>query len=331
MSLLKSIVLNPPYFIKWVDDDNDYNLSVSTYVEQEDIRDLIDILKLNNVLLQKLRCNMERGEIEKICLDYVKSIVLSDNNIFYACSFKDNKLIEQMFQTAEPNPELSKFPDFICEGGFIEHFEVTSSYSNRKGSKMQREQHRLQEEAKAKEEELKAQMNITPCYEGNTIITDKWHSKHSYDDFCISFEKNWQNHIDSLDKYAGDKSISIFMIQYNDSALRLNAVFPDIKEGIYYGDLLEKPAYKEYRLTHDSELLEYIYQFKKKIKYVVFFNNDEFHGKRCEIICVENIPEILKIVKGKYRFHCALIGSARTFCGISSPNLLYKENEDNQT
>lgn len=275
---------------------------------------------------------MERGEIEKSCLDYIKSILLSNNNIYYACSFEDRELIKQMFSTAKPNPELSKFPDFICEGGFIEHFEVTSSHSNRNGSTMKREQNKLRKESEVKENALKAEMNETPCYEGKTITTDTWHSIHTYEDFCLSFKRSWEHHIESLAKYKGNKSTGIFMIQYDDSALVLDAVFPDVKTEIYYGDLLEQPKYGGYRLTHDSEMLEYIYQFKDKIHYVAFFNNDGFHGERCEIICVENIPEILKIVKEKYRFHCAMIGTAHTLYGISIPNQMQKGNDkDEQT
>lgn len=273
---------------------------------------------------------MARGEKEQACLDYVKSIVFSQQNICYVCSIADDDLIEQMFQTASPNVDLNSFPDFICNGGFIEQFEVTSSHSNRNGSTMKREQDKLRKEAEAKEAALMAEMNETPCYEGRSIITDTWHSKHSYEDFCQSFKKNWQDHIDSLDKYTGDKTTGIFMVQYNDGALVLDAVFPDVKTEIYYGDLLERPEYGGYRLTHDSLMLEYIYQFKDRIQYVAFFNNDGFHGKRCEIICTENIPEILKIVKGKYRFHCAMIGSAHTVYGISRPNPFYKGNDSDE-
>lgn len=262
---------------------------------------------------------MERGEIENNCFNYLKSIVISNNDIFYGSSIKDDILIKQIFQTAKPNPDLSKFPDFIFDSGFIEHFEVTSSYLSKKGSKMKREQDKLQKNAEVKEKELEAQMNESPCYEGKTITTDKWHSKHSYDNFCLSFKRNREHHINSLDNYAGDKSIGVFMLQYNDSALVLDSVFPDLKTEIYYGDLLKKPEYCGYRLTHDEFILDYIYQFKDKIKYVMFFNNDWFHGRKCEIICVENIPEILKIIKGKYSFHSAMVGTAHMTYGVSIP------------
>lgn len=46
---------------------NDYNLSVSTYVEQEDTREKIDIVKLNAELQEIVsRENVLRAEIDKI-------------------------------------------------------------------------------------------------------------------------------------------------------------------------------------------------------------------------------------------------------------------------
>ena len=56
------------------------------------------------------------------------------------------------------------------------------------------------------------------------------------------------------------------------------------------------------------------------IRFVAFYNHDGFHGDWCEVICVENIPEILKLVKEKYSFHCAMVGTAHTVFAISTPN-----------
>lgn len=48
-------------------EDNDYNLSVSTYVEQEDTREKIDIKELNARIEEIVaRENVLRAEIEKI-------------------------------------------------------------------------------------------------------------------------------------------------------------------------------------------------------------------------------------------------------------------------
>ena len=47
--------------------DNDYNLSVSTYVEKEDIRPKVDIIKLNQEIAEIVaRENVLRAEIDKI-------------------------------------------------------------------------------------------------------------------------------------------------------------------------------------------------------------------------------------------------------------------------
>ena len=47
--------------------ENDYNLSVSTYVEQEDTREQVDIVKLNEEIAQIVaRENALRAEIDKI-------------------------------------------------------------------------------------------------------------------------------------------------------------------------------------------------------------------------------------------------------------------------
>lgn len=272
---------------------------------------------------------MKHGEVEKKCFDYVSNKVITQDRFCYACSIKDEDIVKEAFKTASPNPVWNMFPDFIFSGGFIEHFEVTSSHSNRNGSTMKRELDKLNRDIESKEKALMSEMNETPCYEGKIVTSDSWHSKHTYEDFCISFKRNWEKHIDKRDKYLGDKSIGIFMIQYDDSALVMNPVFPNIKTEIYYGDLLDRLDYIGYRLTHDSEILEYIYQFKEKIQYVVFFNNDHFHGKNCEIICVENIPEIQKIVKGKYCFRCATVGTSHIIHGISIHTPFNEGNDNN--
>lgn len=272
---------------------------------------------------------MARGEKESKCLEAVKSVLMSHDNIFYACSLEDEDIIQRLLKTAQPNSDLNKFPDFICDEGFIEQFEVTSSYSNKKGSKMRIELDDLQKKANARESELQEQMNEEPSYAVKSVVTDKWHSVHSYEYFCNSFKARWEHHIDRLGKYDGNKTIGCFMIQYDDSALTLDNNCEALKTGLFYGDLVERPQYRGYRLTHDERILEYIYQFKDMIHFVAFYNNDKFHGKRCEIVCVENIPEILKIVKDRFVFHCSCIGSMRAMYGISVTDMRNKGNDDN--
>ena len=51
-------------------------------------------------------------------------------------SYKDQCIVQKAFDEATANPNQSEFPDYIFDDGFIEHFQVTSSHENRKGSTM---------------------------------------------------------------------------------------------------------------------------------------------------------------------------------------------------
>lgn len=271
----------------------------------------------------------KRGEIEEHCLNIVKEHL--KESVFFAISSKECREITSFILNATANDKLSEFPDFKFDGGFIEHFEVTSSHSNRNGSTIKHEKYQLKKEAEAKEKAFMEEMNETPCYEGKLIKTDTWFSKHTYDDFCLSFKRAWENHIDSLKKYYGDKSNSFFMFQYSDSALRTRTLYTNIKQGLRYGDLLKDDRdYIGYRITRDTNLLDYIYSFNGVIKYVIFVNEDRFLGDKIEIVSVENIPEIIKIVKDRFTFSCAMIGASHNTYGISRKNPFYKGNEDNE-
>lgn len=50
----------------------------------------------------------------------------------YGFSIEDIQKMESILDSAVPNNESSKFPDFVFKGGFIEHFQVTSSKETRK-------------------------------------------------------------------------------------------------------------------------------------------------------------------------------------------------------
>jgi type I restriction enzyme M protein len=62
---------NIEHFAKYIDNEviaqNDYNLSVSSYVEAEDTREIVDINKLNAELKSTvLKIDALRSEIDKI-------------------------------------------------------------------------------------------------------------------------------------------------------------------------------------------------------------------------------------------------------------------------
>ena len=64
-----------------------------------------------------------RGEKEQQCFEKVRQVAYK----------KDDKLFLGILEKAEPNPQKNEFPDFIFDGGFIEHFQVSAANETRKG------------------------------------------------------------------------------------------------------------------------------------------------------------------------------------------------------
>ena len=48
-------------------------------------------------------------------------------------------------------------------------------------------------------------------------------------------------------------------------------------------------------MSRDKKILKYMYEFKDKIKYVIFV-----YGEKCEVIKLENIPYILRLIPWNY-------------------------------
>ena len=92
------------------------------------------------------------------------------------------------------------------------------------------------------------------------------YSEHSYENLVRSFKKNWNNHIESFEKYKGKKDISIFMIQYSDMALEMyENVYENWIDGMSNGDLRKTEKLNCYRMSRDKKILKYMYEFKDKI------------------------------------------------------------------
>lgn len=275
-----------------------------------------------------------RGEQEKRCLSFVKNkmfykigqmeqgsvIYWTDNDVaneelknskiwrvdsacyqsYFGLLEQDRNEFENILRKVQENPEASSFPDFIFEDGFIEHFQITSSYEGKKGSvhtKKEREFFSIVEkETKAIENEWKE----NPCL--NQVRSKTWaftNPEHSYDLLSKSFRKNWEHHLASFRKYMDSiqsKKVAIFMIEYPEYALAMyENIYCDWITGMAQGDMRKPEEFYEYRLSRDKELLEYVYQFKNEIKYVIFVNKNRF-----EVICTENIPYLIKLLSCDY-------------------------------
>lgn len=102
------------------------------------------------------------------------------------------------------------------------------------------------------------------------------------------------------------------MIEYNESALGMTeCVYTDWINGMSQGDMRKQEDFKNYRLSRDKKILNYIYQFKDKIKYVIYVYRDGF-----EIIRTDNIPYLLKLMPWDYMIYPMIVQKKQTMSCI---------------
>ena len=71
----------------------------------------------------------------------------------------------------------------------------------------------------------------------------------SYEYYEKSFKKNFEHHIESLERYTGAKSVGIFLVEQSGSPI---TILKDNKFADFY------------HLQMDASLLDYLYQYKDK-------------------------------------------------------------------
>lgn len=231
-----------------------------------------------------------------------------------------------IIRTAKPNPSSSEFPDFIFDNGFIEHFQITSSQVTRKGATHARKESDFRRKVDTETEKLKTEWNITPSFDA--VRSESWafqNPAHSYTFLIDSFKQNWERHLESYQKYSGKKDIGIFMIEYPETALAMcENVYGRWIDGMAQGDMREQESFKDYRLSRDKALLNYMYDFRNEIKYVIFVN-----PQRVEVIRTENIPYLLQLMPWDYAIYPMQVCTMASIYNISIPNSLAKGDESN--
>lgn len=216
-----------------------------------------------------------RGQQEYQCLQEVKKFIPKSHPI------------RLYLESAKPNKHLSEFPDSIFEQGFIEHFQVTSAKESSKGDNNRISEVNFKKECKEKFDLDKQEfLDSSPCRGAiSTDILEMNCPEYSYGFFIDSFKRNFEKHIHSLDKYNGNKSIGIFLIE------RTGARITVVKNERFY---------KFYKIEYDKNLLAYLYAFADKIKYLICFCGDtqgDLSGDiSCEIIEISKIPELINKV-----------------------------------
>ena len=108
-----------------------------------------------------------------------------------------------------------------------------------------------------------------------------------------SFKRNFEKHIESLKKYDGQKQKGVFLIEQTDGGLYIDGA----------------PSYESYSLFFDKDLLEYAYEFKDILQYIVFTN-----GRCVDFIKIDRIPKVIQYVPKEITVKAGRMCSVKLQC-----------------
>ena len=209
------------------------------------------------------------------CLKYVIDAYSGKikSEIVFSNVDNDAKLLKYLNEV-NPNPYPSEFPDFISNDVIVEHFSITSSKENKKGSNFKKEQNINNKETEAKIKEWQDSCQNLP-FERNTVRTTKIENIYtnlSYTNFINSLNRNLSHHIESLKKYDVKDRKVIFLIELQDALM-----------GIYRYNTF----YKFYELYKDKNALDIFKQYLDIFDIIIFRASD-----RVEIIDIKKFEEL---------------------------------------
>ena len=179
---------------------------------------------------------------------------------FYGLNKDDFIEILNAIRTAKENINESEFPDFLLENGFIEHFQITASKENRKGSAEKIDLAMFNKRIDDEVNEFYRYCNEKPSY--NQVRSKEWVRdnlpEYSYENLKFSFISNFEKHLKSLEKYNGKKDLSVFLIENEEVNLEMyENTHIDTKKPIF----ARQEHFIRYMLSRDKNMLNYIYNF----------------------------------------------------------------------
>lgn len=218
-----------------------------------------------------------RGKKEQRCLNRARKQL--DIKNCYTVSEAEFQNIKTCLELAKPNSQDSVFPDFLFPGGFIEHFQITSGRESRKGSAHSVASVDFHRNCDRKLDELANANNKTE------VRASMQYRGHSHENLITSFKRNWEKHLDSLERAPQLQGhLGIFIVQYCDVfALQMHGeCYAPLGKGLSPISGCDNP--NGYKLSRDKELLQYLQRYKGVIKYVIFVDIAE-----TEIIAIDHV------------------------------------------
>lgn len=191
--------------------------------------------------------------------------------------------------SAKSNPKPNDFPDFVFDGGFIEHFQVTSAKETSKGDKYKIAESQFEKDSQEHFDKVKEEY-LSSAPSPRTLTTDVLEMESpecSYEYFVDSFKRNFEKHLESLDKYDGDKSVGIFLIEHKCARIII------LCDGKFAGF---------YSIKCDKDLLSYLNGYADKLKYLIYFCGNSYEVIEFSKISklLQNIPTGISFGVGRY-------------------------------
>ena len=211
-------------------------------------------------------------------------------------------VVERALCSAKLNSCWNAFPDFVCNDGIIEHFEVTSTKQTRKGSKMRMQQSSMQREM---EMFCFGKMNDTQMESISGLMFSKSVKRKtemaSHEFLLQSFEKQWMEHLRKFEAYViknGQQEFSAFMVDLRYENLLF--MCEDIPINKQLSDNLQ-PIHQPYWPLADKMLLHRLADYAGDIKYVLFVKQN-----RCDVVPIVLLRTIAdNIIYPFYIYPCS--------------------------
>ncbi len=191
-----------------------------------------------------------------------------------SCNCNDTDVLKVLQNLKEPS-DANQFPDFIFNGGIVEHFAVAGYKESRKGSEFKIEESKGNKKTETFFKEEDKKFSNSPRNPGtyHTISHENTYSNSVYKDFLSSFKRSFNNHLESLQKSKHINETVIFLIEQED-----------VRFGIYQNNRFTR----FYLLSEDKSLLMYLKEQYPLVNYVIFNSADSV-----EIIDLSNLEPLI--------------------------------------
>lgn len=230
--------------------------------EEKRALDNIGIMIVNGLIPSIKDCFVSNTEqIELDCLEDVKKSIFGESHIKIVKCNCDIEQIKDIIVGTKHSAAKNDFPDFVFNRGLIEHFIVSSSKDNKKGSsyKVHEREAEKQKMNVFQHEELEFLNSEKQRNSVMAVKVDDVFEESSYQDFTYSFKKHFDDHYQSLIRSNLYNENVIFLIDQQGGRL-----------GIYENGQFSR----FYLLSEDKNLLWYLATKYPKVNYVFFKASD---------------------------------------------------------